>query len=246
VAQLRSPYSDEEFQKKLSAQEMELSDLREEVKKSLIIQKLINKEIESRISVSDAEIKAYFDRNKASYNVPETQYHIAQIEVTPARDEQVRNLKNDDASSPVAAQRKIQALYARLRSGEDFSAVAQEYSEDPRTAPGGGDMGFIPVSALEASPELKKAVSLLEPGQISGILPGSAGYHIIKLLGIEKPGQHDLSDPQVESSIRRALMNEKEQLLKAAYIEDLRSRAKVENFLAEKVVSAGGVPPGIQ
>ena len=242
VAQLRSPYSDEEFKKKLGDQGLSLADFREEVRKSLAINKLVNKEIESRITVADSEIANFYERNKGNYSVPEVQYHVAQIQVTPARDPQTHNLKNDDASSPVAAERKIQALYARLRAGEDFSSVAQEYSEDPRTAAAGGDMGYIPISALESSPELKKAVGYLQTGGISGILSTPSGFHIVKLLGIEQPGQHDLSDPQVQSAIRRTLMNEKEQLLKAAYIEDLRNRAKVVNYLAEKIVSAGGAP----
>jgi peptidyl-prolyl cis-trans isomerase SurA len=246
IAQLRAPYTEEEFQKRLGDQGMTLQDLREEVRNSLIINKLINKDIQSRINVSDAEIRAYYERNKSNYSVPETEYHLAQIEVTPERDPQVRNLKNDDASSPVAAERKIQALYARLRSGEDFAAVAQNYSEDPRTAPGGGDMGFIPASSLDSSPALKKAVTSLSVGGLSGIIQSSSGFHIVKLLGIEKPGQHDLSDPQVESAIRRNLMNEKEQLLKAAYIEDLRNRAQVVNYLAQQIVSAGGVPKGFK
>lgn len=244
LAQLRSPYSDPEFEKKLKDQSITAAVLRDEVRNSLIINKLINKEIQSRISVSDAEIEDYYRRNKANYNVPETQYHLAQIEVTPERDPQVRNLKKDDATSAVAAERKTQALYARLRAGDDFSTVAQEYSEDPRTAAGGGDMGFIPASALDSSPELKKAVSSLRVGGMSPIIRSSTGYHIIKLLGIEQPGQHDFSDPQVQSAIRRTLANEKEQLLKAAYIEDLRNRAKVVNYLAQQIVSAGGAPAG--
>jgi peptidyl-prolyl cis-trans isomerase SurA len=246
IAQLRSPYSEEEFRKKLADQGMTLADLRTQVRDSLIVTKLTNKEIESRISVSDAEIKAYYERNKANYSVPETEYHVAQIQVTPQADPQVHNLKNDDASSPLAAERKIQALYARLRAGEDFATVAQEYSEDPRTAPGGGDMGFIPASSLESNPALKKAVLALQVGGLSGIIQTASGYHILKLLGIENAGQHTISDPQVESAIRRTLMNEKEQLLKAAYIEDLRNRAKIVNYLAQKVVAAGGVPEGFK
>lgn len=246
VAQLRSPYTEEEFQKRLSDQGMSMANLRDEVRKSLVLNKLINKEIKSRIAVSDAEIRAYYERNKANFSVPETQYHLAQIQVTPERDAQVRNLKNDDAASPLTAQRKIQALAARLRAGEDFATVAQEYSEDPRTAPGGGDMGFIPASSLDSNPELKKAVSSLQPGGTSGILSTATGYHIVKLLGIEQPGQHALSDPQVEGAIRTTLMNEKEQLLKAAYIEDLRNRAQVVNYLAQKIVSAGGAPESLK
>ncbi len=236
IAQLESPYSKEEFQKKVKDQGLEMSDLRQQVRESLLINKLINKEISSRMSVTDVEIASYYARNKVNFNVPETQYHLAQIEVTPTADPEVRNLKNDDAKNAVDAQRKIQALYARLRVGEDFAAVAQEYSEDPKTAAGGGDMGFIPASTLNSSPQLKQVVKSLKPGQISGIIPSPHGYHIVKLLGREEAGQHPLSDPQVQSSIRQALMNEKDQLLKAAYLEVLRNRSKVVNYLAEQIV----------
>jgi peptidyl-prolyl cis-trans isomerase SurA len=236
IAELESPYSKEEFQKKLTEQGMDSNDLRQGVRQTLILAKLINKEISSRVSVSGPEIAAYYEHNKANFNVSETQYHLSQIEVTPVADPEVRNLKNDDAKSPVAADRKIQALYARLRAGEDFAVVAQEYSEDPRTAAGGGDMGFVPTSALESSPPLKQAVKSLKVGDISGIVHTPEGYHIIKLLGVEEAGQHPLSDAQVQSTIRQTLMGEKEQLLKTAYIEVQRNRAKVDNFLAAKIV----------
>jgi peptidyl-prolyl cis-trans isomerase SurA len=236
VAELQTPYSAEEFQKRLHDQGLEMEDLRKELRRNIIITKLINKEIISNIKVTDAEIAAYYERNKANFNVPETEYHLAQIEVTPVADAEVRNLKNDDAKTPVAAEQKIQALYARLRAGEDFATVAQEYSEDPRTASGGGDMGFIPASALNSSPQLKQAVLGLEVNQITGIVRSSAGFHIIKLLGKEPAGMHTLSELRVQNAIRQTLRNEREQLLKAAYIETLRNRAKVVNQLAEQIV----------
>ena len=71
------------------------------------IEKLINKEITSHIAVADSEIAAYYERNQSNFNVPETEYHLAQIEVTPAADPGLRNLKNDDAATPEAARRKI-------------------------------------------------------------------------------------------------------------------------------------------
>ena len=155
----------------------------------------------------------------------------------------MRNLKNDDAKTPAAAERKIQALYARLRAGDDFATVAQEYSEDARTASGGGDMGFIPVSALNSTPPLKQAVEALQANQYTGIIRSSSGYHIIKLLGIEPAGTHTLSELRVQNAIRQTLRNEREQLLKAAYIETLRDRAKVENYTAEQIVKGQVSPP---
>jgi peptidyl-prolyl cis-trans isomerase SurA len=240
--ELQSPYSHEEFQKKLSEQGLNAASLREEVRRNLIISKLVNKEIVSRINITDQEITTYYERNKATFNVPETQYHLAQIAVTPTSEPPVRNTKNDDAKNEQAAERKVQALYARLRAGDDFSSLAQEYSEDPRTSAGGGDMGFLPASTLESNPTLKKAITSLRPGEMTGILHGTDGFHIVKLLGKEEAGQRQLSDPQVQSSIRQALTNEREQLLRAAYLENLRNRANVVNYLAEKVEASGGNP----
>jgi len=243
IAELQSPYTKEEFENKLRSQGLDVADFRQQVRESLTINKLINKEISSRISVGETEIAAYYERNKSSFNVAETQYHLSQIEVTPMADSEVRNLKNDDAKTPMDADRKVRALYARVRGGEDFATVAQEYSEDPGTAAGGGDMGFIPASAVNANPPLKQAVTSLKVGDISGIIRDSRGYHIVKVLGIEEAGQHPLSDSHVQSAIRQALMNEKEQLLKAAYIEVLRNRSRVVNYLADQIVAGNPIPP---
>lgn len=100
-------------------------------------------------------------------------------------------------------------------------------------------MGFVPESSFASNPELARVVKGLKPGQMSGIITTPSGYHIIKLLGIEQAGQHPLTDPKVQSQIRKTLQNEKEQLLKAAYIETLRDTAKVKNLLAEQIVKAG-------
>jgi peptidyl-prolyl cis-trans isomerase SurA len=242
LADLRTPYSDEEFQKRLKDQGMTLNDLRQQVRDSQLVEKLINKEITSRLSVSDSEVAAYYERNKASFNVPETQYHLAQILVTPIADPQLHNLASDDAKTPATAERKIKALFARLQKGEDFDKLAQAYSEDPNTVSGGGDMGFITASALASQGKILMALQSLKVGQVSGIIHDSEGYHIVKILGREDAGQRPLSDPRVQNSIRQTLMNGKEQLLKAAYIEGLRDKAKVSNYLAAQIVKAAGSP----
>ena len=237
VAELQSPYSAEEFRKRLRDQGLEMDDLRKKYAGTLSSQSFINKEIVSNIKVTDADIAAYYERNKANFNVPETEYHLAQIQVTPAADPEVRNLKNDDAKTPAAAERKIQALYARLRAGEDFATVAQEYSEDPRTASGGGDMGFVPASALNSSPQLKQAVASLQVNQYhrhySHFLRATTSSNCSAR---KTAGKHTLSELRVQNAIRQTLRNEREQLLKAAYIETLRNRAKVVNYLAEQIV----------
>lgn len=241
VGELKSPYTPEEFQKKLTEQGLDNDGLRKEIRENIILTKLINKDIIAHINVTDAEIAAYYEKNKANFNVAETTYHIAQIEVTPRPDAEIRNLKNDDAKTPADAEHKVQALYEGLMRGEDFATVAQEYSEDPTTATGGGDMGFIPTSNL--NPAMKQVVNSLKVGQVSPIIRSNVGFHIFKLLGVEEAGQHTLTDLRVQSAIRQTLRNEEEQLLKTAYIEMLRNRTKVVNNLADDVVKAGGIPP---
>jgi peptidyl-prolyl cis-trans isomerase SurA len=148
----------------------------------------------------------------------------------------VVNLKNDKAQNEEQAKKKIDGIMARLRQGEDFAMVAQNFSEDPNTAQNGGDLGFIPESALEkANPELRKAVMGMSPGQITPIIHTSEGYRILKVISKEPAGQRELSDPRVQQNIREILRNRKDQLLKAAYYEIARNEAKVVNYFAQTV-----------
>ena len=119
--------------------------------------------------------------------------------------------------------------------------VAQNYSEDPKSASNGGDMGFVPESALEkANPELRKMVNSLQPGGISQIIHTEEGYRILKVISKEPAGQRDLNDPRVQTNIRETLRNSKDQLLRAAYIEVEHNNAKVKNYLAQRIVQNAG------
>jgi peptidyl-prolyl cis-trans isomerase SurA len=237
--ELKAPYTQEEFQKQLEARKMTVEDLKAQIRRDLSIQKLFNKEITSHISITDKDVTEFYVANKDSFNLAEPQIHMAQILVTPAQDPKdpnVRNLKNDKAQSDEMAKKKIQMVDARLRQGEDFSMVAQNYSEDPNTALNGGDMGFIPESALEkVNPELRKIVLELQPGQFSKVIHTPEGYRILKVMSREPAGQRELNDPRVQQNIRETLINRKDQLLKAAYYEVARNEAKVVNYFAEKI-----------
>jgi peptidyl-prolyl cis-trans isomerase SurA len=237
--ELKSPYTEEEFQKQLQARNMNVADLRAQVRRDLSVEKLFNKEITSKISISDADVKNFYDTNKPSFNLAEPQVHLATILVTPQPDSNVRNLRSDKAQSDDQARRKIQMVEARLKQGEDFATVAQNFSEDPQTAPNGGDMGFVPESALaQVSPDLRRLVITLQAGQVSPIVRTQEGYRILKVVSKEPAGQRDLQDPRVQQSIRETLINRKDQLLRAAYYEVARNEAAVQNHYAAQVFAA--------
>ena len=132
ISKMRAPYTKEEFEKQLSAQHMTLNDLKAKVRSKLTVDKLVNKEITSKITITDADITSFYNANKASFNPPEPTTHIAQILVTPFPDPNVRNLKNSKAQNEKEARAKIEGLAAQLRQGVDFGTLAQNYSEDPQ------------------------------------------------------------------------------------------------------------------
>lgn len=236
--EFRAPYTEDELNRRLSERKMTVNDIKTEIRNELSVQKLINKEITSKISITDREIRDFYNSNKASFNRPEPTLHLGQILVTSAPDPNVRNLKNDKAQNDEQARKKIQLIEQRIRNGEDFGMLAENYSEDPQSAPNSGDLGFLPMSAFEqSSPEIKKLLSALQPGQVSPIIPGQGNYRIIKLLSREPAGQRDLDDPRVQQEIRQTLLGSKEQLMRNAYYEVARTEAKVVNYLAQKVLT---------
>jgi len=240
-SELKAPYTQEEFQKQLNTRKMTMSDLKAQLRRDLSVQKLVNKEITSNISVSEKEIAEFYEANKPSFNRVEPAIHLAQILVTGVPDPNVRNLKNDKAANEEQARRKIQMIDARIKQGEDFAMIAENYSEDPNSAPNGGDLGFVPVSAFDgSSPEVKKLIGSMQPGQVSPVIPSQQAFRILKVLSKEPAGQRDLNDPRVQQTIREGLRSRKDQLLRNAYYEVARNEARVVNYLAAKILEAKG------
>jgi peptidyl-prolyl cis-trans isomerase SurA len=244
--EFKTPYTEDEFQRQLKDRGVTPTDLKDDLRRQLTVQKLLNREVVGKISITDQDISDFYNQNRAQFNVAEAQYRIAQILVTPHKDPQLHNRKNDDATTDVEARRKSAALLQQLATGADFTQLAMDYSEDPATASSGGDLGYVPESSLNQSdPALKHTVVTLKVGQVSPIISLKDGYHILKLMARESPGQRQISDPQVQQSIRDTLRNRKEQLLRAAYMAEARDGAKVTNYLAQQVIESNGKLPEI-
>ena len=239
----KSPYTEEEFQKKLQETGLTVDDLKSDIRRQLSIQKLLNREVVAKISISDQDIADFYNKNRAQFNIAEPQYHIAQIVITPGPDPSVHNRKNDKAQTEAEAGRKAAMLINKLNAGADFMETAMDYSEDSSAA-AGGDLGFYGESALNRSdPALKKAVLALKPGQVSQPIPTKGGYRILKLLAKESAGQRQFSDPAVQQAIRDSLRSRKEQLLRSAYLIQARDDAHVTNFLSHQILESSGKLP---
>jgi len=245
---VKAPYSPEEFTKRLQERNITLDDFKRDLRKSLTVDKVVNKEITSKINVTDQDVANYYNAHKPEFNLIEPQFHLARIIVTPMPNPQVHNLKNDKAQNDADAKKKIQQIMNRLDSGDDFATLAMNYSEDPDTAGNGGDLGFTPQSGLQRTdPSTRDAVLKLKPGQYSGIIPlvnpqnkQVGAYQIVKLISKEPAGQRELNDPRVQQAIHDQLVERREQLLKAAYYDVIRDQAKIDNYYAEQILRKTG------
>jgi len=244
---IKAPFTQEEFDKRMQEKKITVADFKRDIRRSITVDKVINKEVSSKINVTDQDITNYYNAHKSEFNLIETEYHLAQIMVTPAPDPQAHN-QNDKAQNQSDARKKIQMIANRLDSGDDFATLAMRYSEDPQTSGNGGDLGTVPESGLKGTDlATRDAVLKLKPGQYSPIVsvvnPNTrqeVGYRIVKLVSKEPAGQRDLSDPRVQQAIHSQLHDRREQLLKAAYYEVLRDSAKVENYYAKQILDSNG------
>ncbi len=245
--QAKAPYTQEQFQKQLKDSGLTEEDYKLELRRNLTVEKLLNKEIASKVNISDADIRNYYDQNKSEFNLIEPRYRLATIFVS--------NQPNGEPGRPTdrtqldtQAKKKVTMVLNRLNSGEDFSDLAQKYSDDQDTARSGGTIPPVPESQIKnLDPITRDAVQKLKPGQYTDVLPAinpqthqPGGYQIIKLTGKDIAGQRDLNDPQVQQFIRNKLRSQQEQILRGAYDEVLRDDAEIHNYYAEQILKNNG------
>ena len=242
-ADARKKIPEEAFQQELAKRYLTAADMREGLRREMVVQKLFAREVSSKVSVTDQEIGAFFEANKSQFNRTEDAYRVAQIVVTPVKEEQVTNRTGSDATTSVEAVTKIRMVMDKLKGGAQFREVAADFSEDPRTAPRGGDLGFIPVSVVQKyPPPLRDAVLNAKPGSAKAIGDGN-GFVIVLVLGKDTAGQKALDTPGVKEAITQSLKSRREQVLRAAYINTLRNDAVVQNLIAKRVVASQGKVP---
>jgi peptidyl-prolyl cis-trans isomerase SurA len=245
LAEIKAPFTQEEFNRQLKAKNMTLDDLKREIRRGLTGEKLMNKEINSKINITDADITEYYNANKSLFNVVQPEFHLAEIVVSSVPPQQPVNMQSSKGNTDAEAKKKIEAIHTRLESGDDFGALASQFSEQTSNASSGGDMGALTESQLRQDSAIFAAIAKLKPGQITDAMPvydqshKVNGYAIYKLLDKEAAGQYEINDPRVQQTIRGRLRESRAQLLRNAYDEMLRDQAHVENYYAEEIFKKG-------
>jgi peptidyl-prolyl cis-trans isomerase SurA len=239
-AERKKNLSDANFEEELKKRNLTADDMRETLRRELLVKKLIDQEVTGKVSVGEQEVNDFYNANKAQFTLAEESYRIAQIVVTPDRAQQQTNRTGNDATSAQEATFKVRMIMERLKAGAAFADVAADYSEDPESAQRGGDLGLVPVSALKQAPQpLRDAVIGKQPGSVS--VATSGGIHtVVAVIAHEQAGERTLSTPGVKDAITQTLKNRKEQLLRTAYLSAARGDASVVNYAARQVVQSNG------
>ena len=206
--------SDEQLRHMLEMDGLTYEKYREEIKGQLLRQKLVNWEVRSKIVITEADVKAYYEKNSDRYQ-GKTQYHLRHI---------LLKIDRDAAQSErQRAMQLMQQIHERLRAGESFSQLAVVYSQ-ASSAEKGGDLGIFE-SRLLAQP-IKEALEGLEKGQYTKILDTEFGLQIFYVEDVIHTGGKPLDEvrKEIEEKLYTDVVNQKFQ----GWLKQLRQQAHIE------------------
>ena len=203
IAGLKNNYGDaESFKKVFINEHIDVEKWREKIRKKLFIEKVISSFVSSRVNITPEEVEDYYKSNIEEFH----------------REEQVRArqifLKDETEASKARE---------RVRSGEDFAAVAKDVSLSPDAAEG-GDLGYFAWDVMP--PEFDEIVFTLEVGTLSDVVRSSYGYHIF-LVEDRREGRN-MTFEEARENIADVLRRDMEEKIYAEWINELRDKSKIE------------------
>ena len=216
IAQIRSQFqTDAQFQQALATQKMTLEAVREDARSEIGVEKMVESEIADKIVVKPEAITDFYQKNQDKFQqgARVRASHIL-ISIPQAA----------DAAAKLQAKTKAEAVLKDLKSGKDFAAAAKENSQDPGSAPNGGDLGFFEQGQMV--PPFEQAAFALKPGEMSELVETQFGFHIIKVA--EKQGSRAVPIEEATPQIEQYLTGQNRQAQTEVFVNALKAKAKIE------------------
>ncbi len=152
-------------------------------------------QLAAQIQIPDSKVQEYYQQNLGQYKFPE-RVKVSHILIKPA---------SKAAADMAAAKQKAEMVLKKVQAGGNFAALAKQYSQDPGSADGGGELGWI--QRGQTVPQFEQTAFSLKPGQISGLVQTTYGFHIIKVEDHQQAHTEPLS--QVHDQIVQQLKQQK-------------------------------------
>ncbi|HTK37525.1 MAG TPA: SurA N-terminal domain-containing protein [Pyrinomonadaceae bacterium] len=227
-----SKMSAEEFDKQMKQAGFDEASFRENVKKGLAIQKLVDKVTGKIEAPKDQEIQDFYNGNKDAF-VKRKGVKLAAIVIDPSN-----SGEGDSTTDDQSARLKANDIINRLKAGQDFAQLARENSEDQSKFQG-GDLGYLTEDDLKQAFGEQTAGAIMSQVQIGGLATAQSQGKLFILKVQDKSDKDEpltLDSPGVRQQVADALVNNRKQLLTASYQAIAMNEAKIENYLAKKVV----------
>ena len=209
--------SDDQFKSALAQMNLTEIEVRTQIERGLAIRELIDQKITSKITITDAQTKAYYDGNPQMFNQPEQvkASHIL-IKVEPGAAE----------TQKTAARKKIETVQQKVKNGDDFAQLAKDYSEGPSKTRG-GDLGYFRRGQMVKP--FEDAAFAMQKNEVSDIIETRFGYHLIKVYD-KKPAE-TLAYADVKDKLTERVKQEETEKQATQYISQLKKEAKIEKFI---------------
>jgi peptidyl-prolyl cis-trans isomerase C len=214
LAAQQPPMSLDEYKKRAAQTGQSFEQIKEQIRKGLTYQKIVNSQWKGKVDVTEADAKQYFQENPQEFETEE-QVQASHILIKPETGE-------DPNKAQEQAGAKAEDLLKQIKEGADFAELAKEHSDCPSAAKG-GDLGYFGEGRMV--PAFEKAAFALEVGQVSDLVKTRFGYHIIKLTDRKEAGT--TSFEQAKEDLIQKLSREKRIELANNYIESLKEAANI-------------------
>jgi len=215
IEQIKKDYNltDAQLREELHKQGMSLAAYRQNTKREILRYRIINIAVGSKVSVSDADVQGYYERHMQTANLQVRASHI--FLAIP---------EGADAATTQEKEKQAQLLLRRAQSGEDFSRLAREYSEDTATRAEGGDLGWFGKDILPKP--IEELVFSMKVDEIRGPVRADRGFHVIKLLGRRAQDPKPLAE--VRDQIRGQLRQREMERQTKNFLTELRKKILVD------------------
>lgn len=206
---------DAKFREAVTREGQSWEQFLDDIRKQIKVVRLVNREVRSRVTVDEAEVRDYYEKTKDSSGPPQEKVKVRHILFSVP---EWASQQMDES-----AKKKAEEVLAKIKGGLDFAEAARLYSDDP-SKERGGDLGVV--SKGHMINPLDEVIFSLKPGEVSQPVRSSLGYHLIK---VEE--KVDVEAEALEASkeqIRNLLFQQKVEALYKDWIKKLKSEAYIE------------------
>lgn len=213
----------QDLEKEVEQQGLIWEDFQDKIRRQILTQKAIEREVGSRIEITREAARKYFQAHQEEFASP-AGVHLAEL------------LVSTEKYKPAEAKTRVQTALAEIKAGQRWEDVVKKYSDD-QSAGASGDIGFLKEGTM--SPGIAADIAKLDIGDTTDVIPTQYGYVILKVLGRRSAGTPKFEE--VEQQVDGVLYNEKMQTALRSYLAELRKQSYV--YLAPGYVDTGATAP---